>query len=169
MAPIADLVLGDENVLAQRVETAVVRELLSAIVCLGRLGEHLHDDHRIEKRVDVRVFEARLATDGDDVRIRVHPRGADPDAHVADVRFADPTSHLRSDLTVHVTGDQIVAPAGTRHGEDAAGDVLAPDLGLPLEIEVFGGRHEIRVGRRHQGIVCASRHWRASERWSVES
>ena len=39
----AALVLGDQNVVGQRVEPAVVGKLLSAVVGFGGGGEHLED------------------------------------------------------------------------------------------------------------------------------
>ena len=53
-----DTTVDEANLLSlpERPQAAVVRELLAAVVSLGRFGEHLHDDHGVEKRVEVRVF-----------------------------------------------------------------------------------------------------------------
>lgn len=66
----AQLVLRDEDVLPKRVDVPVLRKLLSAVVSLGRLGQNLDNERRIEERVDERVFELRLAADLDYVRVR---------------------------------------------------------------------------------------------------
>jgi hypothetical protein len=40
--------LRDEHVLGQRRDVAVEAELVAAVVRLARVGQHLHDDPRVE-------------------------------------------------------------------------------------------------------------------------
>lgn len=71
-----------------------MRELGPAIMALGGFGEHLDDQHGIQQCVDGGIFEARFAADGHDIRVGVHTRFADLDAHVIGVDLAGFASEL---------------------------------------------------------------------------
>jgi len=59
----------NEHVVADRLDAAVVRELVASVIALAALGEHLDDHPRIQQGRAFGVLETRLA---DDERICVH-------------------------------------------------------------------------------------------------
>src|SRR5947209_14784236 len=56
---------------------------------------------------------------------------------------------------MEIPGDQTVPAAHTRHGVHPSGDVLALELRLPFDLEVFGGSHVVSSWYGHACIVCA--------------
>ena len=62
-------VLGDQDVFLQRLQLAVVVELLPAVIRLGRGGEHLDDQRRVEEGILVAIIESLCATDDHDIGI----------------------------------------------------------------------------------------------------
>src|SRR5262245_30699548 len=108
----ADRVLGDEHVLTQRWNPTVVGELPAPVARLGRGGEDLDDDVRVEQRVDLVVFELGFPAEGREVGIGVEAGCVHADAHIAHIRLAWPVLELRADLPNEVPHDQAMLAAG---------------------------------------------------------
>ena len=56
-----DLLLGHQEVFAQRVQGAVVSGFLAAVVAFGRGGEDFDEQGGIEQGIELSVLEPRLA------------------------------------------------------------------------------------------------------------
>jgi len=67
----AQLVLADQQVVGQRVQRAVLGELLAPVVGLRGLGEDLDDDGGVEQDVQLFGLEARPAANDAGVRIGI--------------------------------------------------------------------------------------------------
>src|SRR6202023_2273938 len=110
--------LRDEQVLAKRVQGAVMLELRAAIVGFGAGGEHLDQHRRVGQDVAVAVGQRRLAADHDDVRIGIEAPGGDQDSQVVDMDLAGTTPELPVELRAYIDGYQAVPPRGSRHADD---------------------------------------------------
>jgi hypothetical protein len=125
-------VLRDEQVVGQRLDELVALELLAAVVSLGRVGQHLDDDQRVEQRVQLRVLELLFAAGDDHVRVSVVVRAPHLHAHVARVDVAGAVAQLPFQQEDDVRDDAVMSAARARHREDLAREVIALELGTPL-------------------------------------
>lgn len=82
------VILRHEHVLAQRLDTAVMRELLAAIIVLGRLGKDFDDEGGIEQCIALIIGEFFLPASNDHIGIRVQSRAVDSQTEVARIYIA---------------------------------------------------------------------------------
>ena len=67
--------LGDQHVLGQRFQLAVMLELPAPVVGFGRIRQHFNDQGWIQQRIQVTVVELGLAADHHHIRVGEHPVG----------------------------------------------------------------------------------------------
>jgi len=85
-----------------------VGKLLAAIIGFRLRGEDFDNHRGIEQGISMLVLKKDLTTDRDEIRVRLEPRRADSDAHIAGVGLARAPPKLLAHFTEDITGDQAV-------------------------------------------------------------
>jgi hypothetical protein len=122
-------------------------ELLPAVIGLGRRGEDLGEDLRVEERVPPAVLERGALLHDDDVRIRIEARRAHLEAQARRVHLAGLVGDAPPDLAREVRDDEAVLAARRLHRDDLAPDELVALGRGPLRREVVFGREDRLRGR----------------------
>jgi hypothetical protein len=154
--------VGDDEVLVQASDLLIVLELHAAILLLGALARHLHEELRMHARLGVVGVDFVRAIHRE-VRVIADPalaRGQDTKPLIGSLEDAGAAAEGRPDRVVEAAAEHVVAPGRARHRDDLAIDQLVALPGLPLEAKVFRevhgparwvGDHEWNVAPPHSG------------------
>ncbi len=124
--------------------------LLPAIVGLGRVGQDLDDDHRVDDGVRIFAVVLELATDHADVGVGRQPGLTNSHADIGGKQLAGPVSKRAAERDDEPRSQRSVLARPAGHREHLAAQILVARVARRLGGEVLGVGHACRSDVRHR-------------------
>ncbi len=128
--------LGDQHVLRQRFQLAVMLELPTPVIGFGRIRQHFDDEGRIQQRIPLAIVELGLAADHDYIRVGEQSGWTDLDPHGAGVGLTGTFFQLPAKFGNSVDDDEAMRLVDPGHGNHFTVEIFALPFSAALKRKI---------------------------------